>query len=304
MRWRPPTGESRVQSAGPPVVDPTLARLTTDSAAWALFEPLNLPSSGDWLATGEPGEKDRRGQTFAQFTRPGPHRTFPTRRRTTIELVPYGATGLSDDHLAMLAECVRAHYCLPCRTGRPLPADAALAACGREAGYGPQLTTEAVHADLARGARPDAFITLAITAHDLTKHAADWNFVFGEASHDTGTGVFSFARYREGASSDAHFLRRCCMVLVHEIGHLFGIRHCVWARCVMNGSNHLGESESRPFALCPTDLRKLADTLARGVGGFDPLARERAIRAFFERAGFDADAAEAGRRVALLEAER
>ena len=29
----------------------------------------------------------------------------------------------------------------------------------------------------------------------------------------------------------------------------------------MNGSNHLDESESRPFAICPVDLRKLQLTL-------------------------------------------
>ena len=47
------------------------------------------------------------------------------------------------------------------------------------------------------------------------------------------------------------------MVLCHETLHLFGVRHCVYACCLMNGSNHLGESESRPFALCPVDTRKL-----------------------------------------------
>ena len=29
----------------------------------------------------------------------------------------------------------------------------------------------------------------------------------------------------------------------------------------MNGSNHLEEAESRPFTLCPVDLRKLQLTL-------------------------------------------
>ena len=38
------------------------------------------------------------------------------------------------------------------------------------------------------------------------------------------------------------------MVLCHEIAHLFGIKHCVYASCVMNGSNHLEESEAHPFA--------------------------------------------------------
>ena len=34
-------------------------------------------------------------------------------------------------------------------------------------------------------------------------------------------------------------LRRSCKVLAHEACHMFGIEHCVWFRCLMNGSNHL-----------------------------------------------------------------
>lgn len=32
---------------------------------------------------------------------------------------------------------------------------------------------------------------------------------------------------------------------------------CIWYRCLMNGSNHLGEADARPLHLCPVDLRKL-----------------------------------------------
>ena len=66
---------------------------------------------------------------------------------------------------------------------------------------------------------------------------------------DKGVGLFSFARYTDGVSSSSTtFLRRCGMVLCHEATHCFGIRHCVYASCLMNGSNHLEESESRASA--------------------------------------------------------
>jgi hypothetical protein len=38
---------------------------------------------------------------------------------------------------------------------------------------------------------------------------------------------------------------------------MFGIEHCVWFRCLLNGSNHFAESDARPSHLCPVDLRKL-----------------------------------------------
>eukprot|EP01083_Nonionella_stella_P044262 119236_1 len=53
------------------------------------------------------------------------------------------------------------------------------------------------------------------------------------------------------------FFRRCVKVLVHEIGHLFGIKHCVFMECIMNGSNHGQESDMKPVHLCPVCLHKL-----------------------------------------------
>lgn len=45
--------------------------------------------------------------------------------------------------------------------------------------------------------------------------------------------------------------------MTHEIGHMFGIRHCQWLNCVMQGSNHLEESDRRTLDFCPICLRKL-----------------------------------------------
>ena len=36
-----------------------------------------------------------------------------------------------------------------------------------------------------------------------------------------------------------------------------GIAHCIYFRCLMNGSSSLAESDRRPLHLCPIDLRKL-----------------------------------------------
>lgn len=71
-------------------------------------------------------------------------------------------------------------------------------------------------------------------------------------------------------------LRRCSGVLCHEIGHLFGIAHCVWFHCLMNGSNHADESDARPWRLCPVDLHKLHHAL-QDLGGLDPVARDTAL---------------------------
>merc|ERR1711998_354139 len=100
-----------------------------------------------------------------------------------------------------------------------------------------------------------------------------------------GVGVFSFARYDPSGSflppdgstaglapmteaEKAQLLHRCCRVLCHEGSHVVGLKHCIHFQCLMNGSNHLGESDACPLHLCPVCLRKLADAC-----GFEPLQR-------------------------------
>ena len=52
-------------------------------------------------------------------------------------------------------------------------------------------------------------------------------------------------------------LYRSCKVLTHEIGHMFGLRHCTHYECGMNGSNHIYECETRPLYYCVVCFRKI-----------------------------------------------
>ncbi|XP_021082785.1 archaemetzincin-2 isoform X3 [Mesocricetus auratus] len=146
----------------------------------------------------------------------------------------------------------------------------------------------------------DAFCIVGITMIDLYPRDS-WNFVFGQASLTDGVGIFSFARYgkdfyssryegkvkkaQRTSSSDysifdnyynpevtSILLRRSCKTLTHEIGHIFGLRHCQWLACLMQGSNHLEESDRRPLHLCPICLRKLQCAI-----GFSIVERYKAL---------------------------
>ncbi len=129
----------------------------------------------------------------------------------------------------------------------------------------------------------DASCYLGITMADLYPDPA-WNFVFGQASLRERVGVYSFARY---ADPDPHVvLRRSCKVLAHETGHRFGIAHCIFYRCIMNGSNHLAESDARPMHLCPIDLKKLQWSV-----GFDARDRYEKLMDAEGACGFDDEVA-------------
>ena len=49
--------------------------------------------------------------------------------------------------------------------------------------------------------------------------------------------------------------------MIHEIGHMFGLKHCIYFSCIMNGSNHLDENKGKPMELCPVCVRKLHENM-------------------------------------------
>ncbi|MGM0558488.1 MAG: archaemetzincin [Myxococcota bacterium] len=80
-------------------------------------------------------------------------------------------------------------------------------------------------------------------------------------------------------------LRRNLKIVLHELGHTFGIRHCQHYKCIMNGSNSLRETDEAPLHMCPVDLRKLQHAV-----GFDIDQRYRELGDFYEKHGLMGEA--------------
>ena len=76
-------------------------------------------------------------------------------------------------------------------------------------------------------------------------------------------------------------------------------KHCVFAKCLMNGSNHLEEAVTRPFCVCPVCLRKVHDSM-RAVG-MDLTERERSVGEFLREYGMEEDAAVSDQRLAVMQ---
>ena len=124
--------------------------------------------------------------------------------------------------------------------------------------------------DIIRGIKEfkvkDTYCILAVTNNDLYPRDS-WNFVFSLADMTNRCGVFSFARHAvqgfEGTdmTEEQRQLvthRRSCSTMVHEIGHMFGLQHCIHYECTMNGSNGSFELAAHPNrTLCPICLAKL-----------------------------------------------
>ena len=110
----------------------------------------------------------------------------------------------------------------------------------------------------------DTYCILAITNQDLYPRDS-WYFVFGITDDLNQCGIFSFFRHIESceiqelSESDSKqvWMKRSCSTMVHEIGHMFGLEHCIYYECTMNGSNGSAEDRYPDRTLCPVCLAKI-----------------------------------------------
>lgn len=256
MAFKPATPEMRRAAVGdlsslPPLLQRAFVPDSPD------FQPIAIPGPHDWLAVHE-----EPGQTFAEFIALRPNR--PTSARHTIYLQPLGKFSADDSpSIGKLCEFAAAFFAMEVKALPAIGISARFTTRRNPYTNNLQILTGDVLDFLKSRVPLDAFCLLAITMEDLYP-APSWNFVFGQASPQERVGVYSFARYdpafygeEDAEGNEALMLRRSCKVLAHEAGHIFGLAHCVYFSCLMNGSNNLAESDRRPLHLCPVCLRKL-----------------------------------------------
>lgn len=247
------------------------------------FAPIPVPGSSDWLA-----QHQEHGQTFDQYIADRPAR--PEGARRTLYILPLGDfKGANSPSLDDLQEFASAFFAMDVKLLAPIDiSTAGITSRINDYTKNRQYLTGDILYFMKKRLPPDGFAMVAVTMEDLYPNP-DWNFVFGQASLVNHVGVFSFARYKPSFNSGSKnnqssnlMLRRSCKVLAHETAHMFGIEHCIYYHCLMNGSNNLPESDARPLHFCPVDFRKLQWNI-----GFDPDARYQSLRKFFQRVHFD-----------------
>jgi archaemetzincin len=257
------------------------------------FDPLPEPGPRDWLAL-----HDEPGQTFAEYVASRPTRA--SGRRHVLAFLPVGR--FTEDQAAVARatyEFAGIWFDLPVRVLEPV----SLPSCPEPV---LQIRTDWFLRRLLPPRLPeDAAQLTAVTAADLYP-SPGWNYVFGIASFRRRVAVYSIARHfpefwglPPGEAARTLALRRSLALVAHELGHTFGLAHCIAWSCTMNGSNSLEESDRQPLALCPQCLRKLAHNR-----GFDVLVRYRRLLAFYERNALTPEAEWTAARIRRIEAVR
>lgn len=255
------------------------------------FEPMREPEQFDWLSTfQEPG------QTFDEYIASSP--TLPTEDRKTIYIQPIGKFSAQPTQvIKTTGEYMEAFFGLPVKMLDTKPRLPQLKAPDQRIIDYPQ------HRQLRSGyfletvlpplLPEDAAAVIAFTDEDLYPDSSMY-FVFGQASLENRVGVWSLWRLDDNADLDT-FLRRTMKISVHEVGHMFSMRHCTKYECVMSGSNHLGETDRRPIDACPECMAKICWMTKQS-----PAERYARLAEFTREAGMNGDLRDFEKKLASL----
>lgn len=90
-------------------------------------------------------------------------------------------------------------------------------------------------------------------------------YIFGQAAFNGKTGVVSVYRLRNeqyGLKPDQELLmQRLRKVVIHELGHTFGLVHCINPGCVMRSSTYVEDIDQKKLHLCSHCRRTLSVTV-------------------------------------------
>lgn len=88
-------------------------------------------------------------------------------------------------------------------------------------------------------------------------------YIFGQATFDGNTGIASLYRLRNelyGLKKNKKLMfERFCKVIIHELGHTFGLIHCHVPACVMNSSTYVEDLDQKGSSFCEQCKSKLTN---------------------------------------------
>lgn len=99
---------------------------------------------------------------------------------------------------------------------------------------------------------PDSVKTIGLFRIDL--YIPILTYIFGQAFLGGKSGIVSYYRLKNelyGLPNDEALLwKRFAKVIIHELGHCFGLKHCYIADCVMISSTYVEDLDQKSHAFC------------------------------------------------------
>lgn len=232
---------------------------------------------GEWLYTHK-----EKGQSFEQFI--NSRHVVPTNNSNIIYIRPIGNfTTLQKKQIELVREYLEIFFQLKTKTLEKFSNDI-IPSSARRIGYedNEQFLAGYILDSVLKKEKPlNRVALMALTEKDLFPKP-EWNYVFGLASYRDKIGVSSIYRLQDEVLTPANFdlcLSRLLKTCSHEIGHMFGLYHCIVADCVMNGTISLTETDNSAIRLCSACQRKLNSGIK-----YDNKKRLVELEKYFEKA--------------------
>ncbi|PWN65090.1 Zn-dependent protease [Chryseobacterium phosphatilyticum] len=252
------------------------------------------PKPGSWRYN-----HDEKFQEFSDFQKT--KKIMPQKGKNTIYLQPIGNfNNLQKKEIELTKEYLKIYFQLETKI-LPDLSDTVFPGTVRrisKEGQEQVLAGYVLDSILIKNKPKDAVVLMGITEKDLFPRP-EWNYVFGFASYDDGVGVTSIYRFADGNLINSNFnesLLRLIKISSHEIGHMFGISHCLNANCVMNGTNTLAETDYHYARACSLCQRKLSSSIP-----YDHKKRLAELKMFFEKHHLNSELARAEQDLNLLQ---
>lgn len=263
--------------------DPVIAKdLNYFEAIKTNDNDLQNPQPGEWLY-----EHSEKGQTFEQYKKANPLK--PDSERFIIYLKPIGKfTSLQKEVLKLTREYLEIFFQQKTKLLDPISDNIVPDSARRKRGNeSTQLLAPFILNKILKGKIPQNGIALmAVSEKDLFPKP-EWNYVFGLASYVERVGVTSIYRLQNERLDSTNFtlcLTRLINISSHEIGHMFTMHHCINAKCTMNGTNSLQETDLSPNRLCSECQKKLFWNIQ-----FNNRKRLQELSLFFKKHNLESD---------------
>ena len=78
-------------------------------------------------------------------------------------------------------------------------------------------------------------------------------------------------------------LKRSAKLVLKNIGHMFGLKNCIFFKCLMNGFGSMEEFDGRPMEVCPCCLRKIFTNISRKFNRLDDNGRVENDKLVYDR---------------------
>jgi len=115
-----------------------------------------------------------------------------------------------------------------------------------------QYSSTMILRELVRQCPPDAVRLLAVTEHDL--FIPMLSFIYGQAQLEGRVSIVSLARLRQEfytlPANRVLALARLLKEALHELGHTFGLTHCIEKECLMSLATNIRQLDLKGCDFC------------------------------------------------------